>query len=442
MRASKFVLSNTAADYSAAMIAQELPGKLTFCDGGIYVGKSIGYRIPVFLDIESLINPHISIMGTTGSGKTHLSKVLLAGYAIDKGYNVIVLDWNGEYCRSVEDIGGKVYKLGEVDRVSVFEIFKNLKEAVRFISEQSGLNDDEHAALYRMFKPDQRKKKKTYAQVLKSSKDSNRQIKKKLGSILSLGALEDGGISLEALSCGVVSIDLSAVASYEDKGFYSKMVLKGILSNMYISGRKDNIERILILDEAWKHIANDNDIGKFFRESRKYGFGIIATSQLASDLKNDIIGNSACFFVFKLQNDSDIKALSSAGITGDHSPAELNRGECIFSVSFKAYEQPYSAVISIMPGDLNKVFCIRSGNMEKHISKADFEKMLRDYFDDGNKAHDVVKSIESADNAVDVEALVVGLKEAGLSRANILLFLSELGIDEIFSMDVYNAVGH
>ncbi len=439
MKLTKFILSDKAAVYSAAPIARELPEKLAFSESGIYIGKSKGYRIPVFLDLESLINPHISIIGTTGSGKTHLSKVLLAGYAAEKDCNIVVLDWNGEYCKTVEDIGGRICKIGDGDRISLFEAFKEVREALHFISEQSGMDESEQAVLYDLFLS-KKSKRVSSGQISKCLDGIHKGgMRKKLGGIISLGVLEEGGIKLMSLFSGVVSIDLSALLSYEDKAFYSKMILKGMLSGMYTSGRKDGIERILILDEAWKHIANDNDIGKFFRESRKYGFGIIATSQLVSDLRNEIIGNSACFFVFKLQNDSDILALRSADIIGDYSPAGLNRGECILSISFKAYDKPYSAIIDVMSGNLAKVFCIRGGNMIRNISKIDLENMLRDYLEDDGRVSKVIKSVEAAGNAIDAEGLVFELKLAGLSRINILLLLSELGIDGRLSMDIYKS---
>lgn len=74
----------------------------------MYVGRSSIYDMPVLLDLDALVNPHIAIVGATGSGKTYLLKSLIARFALGTGRRIVVIDWNGEYSDAVGAIGGTV----------------------------------------------------------------------------------------------------------------------------------------------------------------------------------------------------------------------------------------------------------------------------------------------------------------------------------------------
>ncbi len=74
----------------------------------IYIGRSAVYHMPVLLDLGSLVNPHIAIVGATGSGKTYLLRSIVARFALDTRHRVVLIDWNGGYADTVNAIGGAV----------------------------------------------------------------------------------------------------------------------------------------------------------------------------------------------------------------------------------------------------------------------------------------------------------------------------------------------
>ncbi len=63
----------------------------------VYIGKTQKYREPVFYARKNLINPHIAILGTSGSGKTNLMLNLIMKFSTIAGKRIVIIDWSGEY---------------------------------------------------------------------------------------------------------------------------------------------------------------------------------------------------------------------------------------------------------------------------------------------------------------------------------------------------------
>lgn len=63
----------------------------------VFVGNSQLYSMPVMIDFNKLLNPHILIVGMTGSGKTFLTKNLILRISLLEGSRVILIDLTGEY---------------------------------------------------------------------------------------------------------------------------------------------------------------------------------------------------------------------------------------------------------------------------------------------------------------------------------------------------------
>jgi hypothetical protein len=73
---------------------QNFPEEL---EEAVYIGKTQKYHEPVFYVIKNLINPHIAILGTSGSGKTNLMLNLIMKFSYIAGKHIIIIDWSGEY---------------------------------------------------------------------------------------------------------------------------------------------------------------------------------------------------------------------------------------------------------------------------------------------------------------------------------------------------------
>ena len=102
-------------------------------NNGIFIGNSGKMNVPIFLDFGSLFNPHVFIVGMTGSGKTFLMKNLLMRLNFIISARVIIVDFTGEYQEAASLIGADFHngtdKVGsiEMSRRSYF-MLKHMKE--------------------------------------------------------------------------------------------------------------------------------------------------------------------------------------------------------------------------------------------------------------------------------------------------------------------------
>ena len=64
---------------------------------GVFVGRSLEYSMPFFLNFRSLLNPHTFILGMSGSGKTYLMRSLMLKIYSLLECRTVVIDLNGEY---------------------------------------------------------------------------------------------------------------------------------------------------------------------------------------------------------------------------------------------------------------------------------------------------------------------------------------------------------
>jgi len=69
-----------------------------------YIGKTLKYRAPIFYSPKKLVNPHIALVGTTGSGKTNMMlNLIMKFYSIGK--KIVIIDWSGEYSAIAQALG-------------------------------------------------------------------------------------------------------------------------------------------------------------------------------------------------------------------------------------------------------------------------------------------------------------------------------------------------
>ena len=66
-------------------------------DKGVYIGKSRIYKIPFFLDLDSLINKNMAILGMSGTGKSYFLKSFIIRSVLQRNSCALIIDWNGEY---------------------------------------------------------------------------------------------------------------------------------------------------------------------------------------------------------------------------------------------------------------------------------------------------------------------------------------------------------
>lgn len=91
----------------------------------IYIGKTRQFGLPVFLDFDSVFNPHIFVFGMSGSGKSYMLKSLMARLEAVLCASIFVIDFTGEYSEFCSILNFRKVPTSEIG-VKAVPFFKNL----------------------------------------------------------------------------------------------------------------------------------------------------------------------------------------------------------------------------------------------------------------------------------------------------------------------------
>ncbi len=327
---------------------------------GVYIGKTRFLRTPVFWDPSKLINPHIAIIGITGSGKSYTVKTFLTRASLIWNTNAVILDWVGEYDSWVRQAGGRVINLAK-ERLNILDLvglpkrsrIKQIVSALDVLLDLKSFpnerDDIEEALEYVYYKAGTAHPTlKENLKIVEKEKEAKRRAKlerEDMGEVLSelskdgrvekptlsnvVWVLEKNGKKKAArllkrftaegsdffagtstmdikklTSSGLVCIDLHDLPSEEMRSLAGLTILQYIKELMRAEGmQKDNkhVRLFVVLDEAWK-IAQDerSDVIAIVREGRKYNFSLVIATQNPTDMHKTIFSNIGSVFVLRI----------------------------------------------------------------------------------------------------------------------------------------------
>ena len=78
--------------------------------------------MPFTWSFANLTNPHISVVGITGAGKSFFVKTFLIRASYVWNTNAIIIDWAGEYKAWVKQSGGITVSLGKGDYLNIMDL--------------------------------------------------------------------------------------------------------------------------------------------------------------------------------------------------------------------------------------------------------------------------------------------------------------------------------
>ena len=108
---------------------------------------------------------------------------------------------------------------------------------------------------------------------------------------------------------GVMYIDLHELSEREKVAKASEIFDKAA-ELMRKRGHKQKNRVMILIDEAWKLIEKNRGLEIIIREGRKYGVGLITSSQLLHDTSANILSNIATIFIFKTTSSKSLETLS------------------------------------------------------------------------------------------------------------------------------------
>lgn len=412
---------------------------------GIYLGKTMVYRLPFYLDNSNLINPHMAIIGTSGAGKSYMLKSFVAKSVLHNRSRILAIDWNDEYRELTEFLSGTVLSFGRDFRINIMDVYAgpggiaNITELIDSMVElDRSQKSDLHNHLLALSEEMGPKNLKT---LISRTKSENVLLSSKLLQLKDNPFFADNTeFDMSAVLDGIYSINLSTLRDSSQRGQFVKFILKLVIDCMHgmrIDGQK---QRILVLDEAWRLLKNSDEVGTLYREGRKYGISVISATQLASDINNEIMANVGCLAIFRLQNEKDYGILENAGLISPSTKdviSSLGVGSCMLCLAYKRNSaSPPKFYIEKISGIEFGSLHFSGGKMKHQISYRKFIDVTGLLLNQDLRERVASFAIQNGKN-IEISTFVGFLTEMGLNRTSVVCYLRQLGIDDLTIVNAY-----
>ena len=274
--------------------------------GPMEVGTDSVHRI----DYDGEPNHHILINGSTSSGKTATMLAIAARASLCSGINFLMIDWNGENMEWAESVGAVVWKVPENFRINLFRLKGMGKEARASMAVESLMvaarltplqSTRVRSALLRLYNDGMEPSLYDLWSMLCSGKNGNAGVlDQRLRAIQRVIGYEP-----EEFWKGVFArnnlISLSGLNESEKSLVVYSLMQR--ISELFDRSPELNsrLRLIVVIDEAWQFIKREREfdidressLEKVVRLGRKYGFGLVVSTQQIEDVPKVFINSCA-----------------------------------------------------------------------------------------------------------------------------------------------------
>ncbi|MDR2866272.1 MAG: DUF87 domain-containing protein [Methanomassiliicoccaceae archaeon] len=306
---------------------------------GAYIGLLHGHGVPVYLDINDLLQRHACILAKTGGGKSYMSGDIIEELMKHK-VTCMIIDPHGEYSamRDVGKPGDKRFGVaprGYADHINEFTISKNAagdSRPLRFtlrtleareILELTRTND------IRSHLPSLRKA----IDYLRERQDSYSV--RELIDVLSRDEENKNPMLITELEyldeIGIFATRGNRVDELVEEGRTTVINLKGVppdiqelivrrLSTLMFEMRKlGNVPpMMMIIEEAHNYCPQQGTaissraLATIASEGRKFGLGLMVISQRPAKIDKNVLSQCGTQIILKVTNPNDVKAIASS----------------------------------------------------------------------------------------------------------------------------------
>ncbi len=493
------IMSNEIAKRVFVTRPPEPPANILIGDPlkSVYIGTTKMFKVPFTWTYANLTNPHIAIVGITGSGKSYFVKTFLVRANYVWGTSAVIVDWAGEYKAWVKQSGGTIVSLGKGAYINIMDLsgmkpldrvkqIMNSFELLTDISdfpEQKRLTEEAIEQAYTNMgfnvseKPFAGKEAPTLKDVItlfqEKLQDGTYEYPAELeNAIYRLRQFAREGedyfarkstIDLGQLaSSGLVDIDLSGLPDERFRALAALFILQTLKEKMRFEGWSESkgLKTIVVLDEAWK-VASDNrsDAITIVREGRKYQFGLIVASQNPTDINEAIFSNVGTTFILRIKFEKFINYIQGSLNFSDFIRSEITKfgvGQAAVEMAFQtAIRFPETFILEKIYGeeplsvyniDLNGILTQAeiSANIisrEYQFETNEFKNILIEYKFSAEDINAITGEFDQKSRNVGIIDLLVLFRQFGMNSNDMVRFLKGLGIDDSLISRIITRVG-
>lgn len=433
---------------------------------GVAVGRTRHWSVPFSWSYSALTNPHVGVVGMSGSGKSFFVKSFLTRAHAVWGTRALILDWSGEYVPWVRQAGGNVVSLGpeslnllDLGGMSPAQRTAQVVESLRLLTELKDFPRErqwvrmgiEQAYALRRAASGGIRRTPTLNDVTawlriqcRKNQDGDRPAIQGAHHLLRPLTLPGAdffarptSFSLDALlSSGLTCVDLSGLPSESLRSLAGLCLLQFVRESMRSRGPAEGrgLDLMVVLDEAWKICQEDGDPVAIVREGRKYAFGLLVASQTPSDLNPVIFSNVGSLFVFRTAFSDSLDFLQRTlrfpdGVRADI--AQLPQGACAAQLQWADRARSDLFFISRVEGEGLLQWVVLEGfGMEWTLEKqAVLDGLRREGVSEQRVAH-LDALLQRRNHVLDTVSWSAALEECGLSRDAIRHHLQEAGLPD------------
>ena len=482
------IMSNELAKRTFLTRPPEPPHEFLLNDptDSVFIGITRRFGVPFTWTFSTLTNPHIAVVGITGSGKSFFVKTFLIRASYVWGTNAIIIDWAGEYKGWVKQSGGTVVSFGKGDYINLMDLSgaKPIDRVKQILNSLDILTDISNFPEQRRLTAEALEQSYLNAGFIISSvspqnkeaptlKDVASLLEEKMteGSYQYPAELENAiyrlrqfsregedyfahksTINLDKLiTSGLVSIDLSGLPDERFRALAALFLLQTLKEKMRMEGwsATKGLKAIVVLDEAWK-VASDerSDAITIIREGRKYQFGLIVASQNPTDINEAIFSNVGTNIILKIKFQKFMEYLQGSLNFSEFIRSEITKlgvGQAAIDMSFQTSSQfPSTFIINRIVGEVPlDVYTVTLADLVNETELRDqsipkeysFEKpFLRSKFIDNNinteAIDNILEQLDAQNRLVDLKEFVRILLGEKLTKDSVVAFLRSSGISD------------
>ncbi len=308
---------------------------------GAYVGMLAGHDVHVYLDINAMVQKHVSILAKTGGGKSYIAGVLIEELMKHR-VTVVIIDPHGEYASIREK--GRVPPGSERFGVEP----RAYADMIQIFSPDTKVNAGARPLKFTLSNLDAREilsltgsgKVRTHLSSLRKALDTLRAATKSytLRDVIRVLEREDEPANASLID----ELEyLSEVEIFAQEGTrIDELVIKGKTTIINLKGVAPDVQELvvnrlatamfelrkvgrippmmLVVEEAHNFCPQVGQVAssKVFRtlasEGRKFGLGLLVITQRAAKVDKNVLSQCNTQIILKVTNPNDLKAIVSS----------------------------------------------------------------------------------------------------------------------------------